>query len=73
MLEYRWLRKNGTPYDFALWEYGRCDEYDVYVENQMIKTIQDLIPKVDILRRITELYEAYLTLEVVPTIYAGDA
>lgn len=66
------LRKNGTPYDFALWEYGRCDEYDVYVENQMMKTIQDLIPKIDILRKIKELYEAYFTLEIVPTIYAGD-
>lgn len=27
------LRKNGTSYDFALWEYGRCNDYDVYVEN----------------------------------------
>lgn len=38
------LRRNGTLYDFALREYGRCDKYDVYVENQMMKTIEDLIP-----------------------------
>ena len=36
------LRRNGTKYDFVLWETGRCTEYDVYVENQMRKTISVL-------------------------------
>lgn len=66
------LRKNGTSYDFALWEYGRCNDYDVYVENQMMKTIQDLIPKIDLLNNIKECYEVYFTLEIVPSIYVGD-
>ena len=65
-------RKNGTLYDFALWEYGRCDEYDVYVENQMMKTIQDLVPKIDILCNIKERYVVDFTLEIVPSIYVGD-
>lgn len=66
------LRKDGTPFDFSLWEYGRCNEYDVYVENQMMKTIQDLILKMDILCKIKELYKAYFTLEIVPSIYVGE-
>ena len=23
-------RKNGTKFDFALWEYGRCNDYDAH-------------------------------------------
>ncbi|HNX15343.1 MAG TPA: DUF4279 domain-containing protein [Oscillospiraceae bacterium] len=66
------LRKNGTVYNFSLWEYGRCDEYDVYVENQMMKTIQDLIPKTDILCKIKKQYDVNFTLEIVPSIYVND-
>lgn len=66
------LRKNGTSFDFSLWEYGRCNEYDVYIENQMMKTIQDLIPKMDMLCKIKELYEVDFTLEIVPAIYVGE-
>ena len=36
------LRHNGTKYDFSLWEIGRCEEYDVEVDNQMRKTISIL-------------------------------
>ena len=28
-------RNNGTEYDFASWEIGRCDQYDVLTENQI--------------------------------------
>ena len=38
----------------------------------MMKTIQELIPKVDILRKIKELYEAYFALEIVPSINVGE-
>ena len=33
------LRRNDTRYDFALWGYDKCNEYDVFVENQIMKTI----------------------------------
>lgn len=57
-------------YDFALWEIGRCEEYDVYVENQMRKTISVLKDKIDILNKIREENDVCFTLEIVPTIYA---
>ena len=66
------LSKLGFPYELADWVYGRCDEYDVFVENQMLKTIQDLIPKIDILCKIKKLYEVDFFLEIVPSIYVGD-
>lgn len=65
------LRRNRTKYDFALWEYGRCDIYDVYVENQMMKTLERLLPKVTLLKDIKQKYDVNLTLEIVPSIYAG--
>ena len=66
------LRRNGTMYDFALWEIGRCTEYDVEVENQMRKTISSLWDKIHLLNQIREENEVHLVLEVVPTIYVGD-
>jgi hypothetical protein len=65
-------RKNGTLYNFALWEYGLCEEYDVFVENQMMKTISDLVPKSELLKEIKREYETNLTLEIVPSMYVGD-
>ena len=65
-------RRNGTKFDFALWEYGRCSEYDVLVENQMRKTISDLLDKTDILNQIRSEYDVSFCLEIVPTIYVGD-
>ena len=66
------LRRNGTKYDFALWEYGRCNDYDVFVENQMMKTIEHLMPKIEILNEIKRKFDVFFTLEVVPSVYAGD-
>ncbi len=65
-------RKNGTTYDFASWVYGRCDEYDVYVENQMMKTIEDLIPKVKILQEIRKEFDVEYFLEIVPSLYVNE-
>ena len=65
-------RRNGTKFDFALWEYGRCSEYDVLVESQMRKTISDLLDKTDILNQIRSEYDVSFCLEIVPTIYVGD-
>ena len=66
------LRRNGTKYDFALWEIGRCEEYDVEVENQMRKTIAPLQDKLSLLNKIKEENEIRYYLVIVPTIYVGD-
>ncbi len=62
-------RRNGTEYDFASWECSRCDEYDVYTENQMHKTIEPLLDKIDILNQIKANNAVSFTIAVVPTLY----
>lgn len=66
------LRRNGTRYDFSMWEIGRCEEYDVEVENQMWKTIAVLQDKIPLLNQIRQEYDVSFCLEIVPTIYVGD-
>lgn len=66
------LRRNGTRYDFALWEIGRCTEYDVAVENQMRKTIAVLQDKIPLLNNIREKNDVRFVLQIVTTIYVGD-
>lgn len=66
------LRPNGTKYDFALLEIGRCDEYDVEVENQMRKTISTLLDKISLLNQIREQNNVEFYLEIVPSIYVDD-
>lgn len=65
-------RKNGTKYGFALWEIGRCRDYDVEVEKQMRKTIAPLLDKIGLLNLIRRNNNVTFVLEIVPTIYAGD-
>ncbi|EOH74995.1 DUF4279 domain-containing protein [Enterococcus raffinosus] len=38
-------KKNGRKFDFVAWKFGLCDEYDVFVENQMHCTLKELKPK----------------------------
>ena len=66
------LRRNGTTYDFAFWEIGRCTEYDVEVEHQMRKTIAPLLTKTHLLKQIKEAHDVHLILAIVPTVYVGD-
>lgn len=66
------LCRNGTKYDFASWEVGKCTEYDVEVENQMRKTISVLQDKIPLLNKIRKEFDVSFFLEIVPTIYAGD-
>lgn len=66
------FRRNGTMYDFALWEIGRCTEYDIDVENQMRKTIAILQDKIQLLNQIRKENDVNFFLEIVPTIYVGD-
>ena len=65
-------RKNGSRFDFACWECGICEDYDVLVENQMRKTISPLLGKTEILNRIREEFDLSFFLEIVPTIYADE-
>ena len=58
----------GCKYKFSCWDGCRCDEYDVIISNQMEKTIEPLIQKIEQLNMIRERYDATLTLEVVPSI-----
>ena len=66
------FRRNGTMYDFALWEIGRCTEYDIDVENQMRKTIAILQDKIQLLNQIRKENDVNFFLQIVPTIYVGD-
>ena len=66
------LRRNGTVYDFACWEIGRCTEYNPEVEHQMRQTISVLQDKISVLNRIRETHDVRLFLVVVPTIYVGE-
>ena len=59
-------------YAFSAWHFGRCDEYDPYVEEQMRKTIAPLLDRVDLLNRIREENDVEFCLVIVPGIYAGD-
>ncbi|MEE1043524.1 MAG: DUF4279 domain-containing protein [Clostridia bacterium] len=66
-------RKDGKPHGFSCWDYGKCEEYDILTENQMLKTIADLIPKIDILKQIREKYDVEYYLEIVPEIYSYNS
>ena len=66
------LRADGKPYDFSYWECGRCDEYDVYTEEQMEKTISILLDKIDLLKKIYDNYDVGFTLEVIPEVRVDE-
>lgn len=66
------IRRNGSRYEFAHWEYGSSSEYDVIVENQMMVTIRDLLTKMAELRTLKEQYGVSLTLVIVPTVHTGE-
>ena len=66
------LRRNGTKYEFANWKIGTCVEYDVYVGNQMRKTISMLLDKIATLNQIREENDVEFFLEIVPSIYVDD-
>ena len=66
------LRKDRSLHTFSCWTCGRCDEYDVFVENQMRKTISGLLDKIDVLNQIRNEFDVSFYLEVVPEIYVDD-
>lgn len=66
-------RRDGASFDFALWEFGYCDSFDVIVENQMHMTIAPLLDKIDILNELKREHNVDYTLVVVPTVYASNS
>ena len=67
------LSANGSSrYDFALWEYGRCDEYEIDVEKQCLKTICDLKSKTAELKAIKETFDVAFVLEIVPSVIVNE-
>ena len=62
------LRCDGTAHDSALWEIGRCAQYDVEVGNQMRQTLAPLWDKIPLLNQIREEHDVRFFLEIVPTI-----
>ena len=66
------LQRDGTKYEFANWMIGKCAEYDVYVENQMRKTISILLDKIATLNQIREENDVEFVLEIVPSICVDD-
>lgn len=65
-------RRHKGTYAFSNWEFGRCDDYDPCVEEQMRKTIAPLLDKIDLLNRVRNTYDVEFSLQIVPTVYAGD-
>ena len=71
----RWLGLDALHYNngkASSWDFGLCDEYDVYTTRQMEKTIAPLCDKISELNAIREATDAKFYLAVVPTIYADD-
>lgn len=67
------LRPDGTAYGFSLWECGRCNKYDVFTENQMMRTIKQLVPKIHLLQEIKKKYNVTFVLEIVPSIFTRES
>jgi len=66
-------RRNGkSSYDFALWECGRCDDYEMDIEKQCLKTISVLSSKINILKEIKKNNDVNLVLEIVPMLYSDE-
>ena len=67
------LRSDGRTYEFACWIYGKCECYDVYVENMMMKTIKDLLDKTEILKNIKNNYDVSYYLQIVPEVFVNES
>ena len=63
----------GPDCKMSQWQFGRCDAYSPYVEEQMRQTLAPLLDKVDILNQIREEYDAVLFLEIVPTVHRNES
>ena len=62
------LRPNGSPYTEASWRFGTVKSHRLDTANQMMQTIEPLLTKADLLRKIKLTYDAKLWLQVVPLV-----
>ena len=62
------VRANGVPYDLAQWRFGTVKSHRLDTANQMMQTIDPLLTKADLLRKIKLTYDAQLLLVVVPLV-----
>ena len=62
------VKLNGTTYDYALWRFGTVKSTRLDIANQMMQTIDPLLTKADLLRKIKLTYDAQLLLQVVPLV-----
>lgn len=58
--------KFGRVYGFSAWHFGKCEEYNVVVTEQMEETIAPLLDKIDLLNQIRKENDVNFYLEVVP-------
>ncbi|MBR4201792.1 MAG: DUF4279 domain-containing protein [Oscillospiraceae bacterium] len=61
-------RPNGTTYTEASWRFGTVKSHRLDTANQMMQTIEPLLTKADLLRKIKLTYDAKLWLQVVPLV-----
>lgn len=62
------MRRNGTTLDYATWRFGTVKSHRLDTANQMMQTIEPLLTKADLLRKIKLSYDARLLLQVVPLV-----
>lgn len=64
--------KFGREYGFSAWHFGKCEEYNIIVTEQMEETIAPLLDKIDILNQIRKEKDVDFYLEVVPFVSADN-
>ena len=65
-------RKNGSPFDFASWHFGKSENYNIDLAQQMMETIKPLLDKIDVLNQIHNEYDVSFCLEVVPYLHLNN-
>ena len=71
--EIKLIQKGMTEYLQIKSAMKECLEYDVFVDNQMKKTIALLQNKISLLNQIKNEYDVSFFLEVVPMIYTDES
>lgn len=66
------LRNNKEPYGFSSLSFCVCEDYNVYVYEQMENTINLLQPKIEVLKYIKQKYKVDYCLEIVPILYVNQ-
>ncbi|MDO5104271.1 DUF4279 domain-containing protein [Capnocytophaga sp.] len=65
-------RRDGSPQEWAMWQFGQCDEYAWQTGEQMQKTIAPLLSKAAELQAIRQEFEVEFVLQIVPSLYADQ-